>query len=100
MAPQLRQASGTSKGESLLQVAQDFGQVVAWHGRTFPAVLEQGELLPEAYLHDTKLLPHLHSNYEFIFPAAVAADERLEMELPEDDRLEARGRQLGVNPSA
>ncbi len=96
-APQLRQATGTSKGESLLQVAQNLERVISWGGRTFPAVEDQGELLPEAYLHDISRLPHLHEDYEFVFPAAQAAMEKLEMEIPEDGQLEDRGIQLGIS---
>ncbi len=99
-APQLRQGTGTSKGESLLQVAQHFGQVVSWNGKTFPAVVNEGELLPDAYLHDTSLLPHLHEDYEFVFPAAQAVDEREEVRLDEDDCLEVRGRALGNDPTS
>ena len=51
--------------------------------------------MPEAYLHDERVLPHqILGNLEGIFPRAIAGEE--ELEEPENrDALEERGRSIG-----
>ena len=45
-------------------------------GYTYPSVVEEGELIPEAYLHDERMLPHrLSGDIAKIFPRAVPAED-------------------------
>ena len=59
-------------------------------GYTYPGVMEDGELLPDAYLHDEGSLPHmLGGDVARLFPRAIpGAEEKEEEEL--EDWLEAR----------
>ena len=56
--------------------------------------------MPEAHLHDERVLPHqILGNLEAIFPRAIAGEE--ELEEPERlDALEERGRSIGQLPRA
>ena len=50
----------------------------------------EGQELPEAYLHDERLLPHMiRGDFKRLFPRAVPCEERLEDE-EQEDWLEAR----------
>ena len=65
-------------------------------------VLEEfgGQNVPEAHLHDERVLPHqILGNLEAIFPRAIAGEE--ELEEPERlDALEERGRSIGQLPKS
>ena len=39
---------------------------------TLDGDVPDGEFLPDAYVHDSSLLPHLHGDFEAIFPRARA----------------------------
>ena len=67
------------------------GKSVQRDGYDYPAVLYDGEWVPEAYLHDARVLPHqVAGGFEQLFPRVTACDE-----LPEtaesNDWLEQRG---------
>ena len=71
---------------------------VCQDGWAYPAVvLEEfgGQKVPEAHLHDERVLPHqVLGNLEAIFPRAIAGEEELE-EPERADALEERGRSIG-----
>ena len=56
--------------------------------------------MPEAHLHDERVLPHqILGNLDAIFPRAIAGEE--ELEEPERlDALEERGRSIGQLPKS
>ena len=52
---------------------------------SYPAVLFEGEWVPEAYLHDTRVLPHqVQGGLEQLFPRAIPCEELQETLQPED----------------
>ncbi len=66
------------------------GEVVEQDGHRYPGVLFEGELMPEAYLHDSSILPHLvPGDFRKLFPRAVPAEELKEAHQQDDwlDRL-------------
>ena len=66
------------------------GKCVQRDGYTYPAVEWEGELLPEAYLHDSTCLPHQLPDYERLFPRLTACEELYGV--PEhEDWLERKG---------
>ena len=67
IAPQLRAGTGTTKGE-LLALAE---LTVIWQGVTFPAVLYEWEILPEAFLSQPRVLPHLQADEQTQYPQAT-----------------------------
>ena len=54
-------------------------------GKVFPAVTVDGEVVPEAYAHDTTKLPHCHAKMDDTFPRAIAAEEPGDWDDEEDD---------------
>ena len=66
-------------------VARD-ARSVERDGHTYPAVeweADEGvfELVPEAHLHDERILPHMvQGDYEALFPRAIAAEALEETE--------------------
>ena len=82
-APSLRRTGADEKLLALDMVYEVVGQTIERDGHSYPMVRyeHEGEVdaLPEAYVHDTRLL----------FPRAIAADE-LQEELEQDDWLEER----------
>ena len=90
-APQLRK--GLTEQEEVLTTGlqqQLVGKCVQRDGYTYPAVEWEGELLPEAYLHDGTCLPHQLPNFERLFPRLAPCEELYET--PETgDWLEHRG---------
>ena len=59
-----------------------------------------GQKVPEAHLHDERVLPHqVLGNLEATFPRAIAGEEELE-EPERPDALEERGRSIGQLPRA
>ena len=79
--------------DSLYEIA---GDSVERDGHKYPAVeFEHSdglkETLPEAYLHDSRALPHLMSgDIEKLFPRAIPAAEEPEDCCGQEDWLEAR----------
>ena len=97
-APQLRRETGVSHAGILAVEAEESEERICQDGWEYPAVvLEEfgGQKVPEAYLHDERVLPHqILGNLEGIFPRAIAGEE--ELEEPENrDALEERGRSIG-----
>ena len=92
-APQLR--GGTEEHAPLLSVLQELVvDSIEWGGTSYPALLVDGERVPEAYAHRHDCLPHEHENLDGYFPRAIACAE-----IPADkeaiDEIEIRGRRLG-----
>ena len=73
---------------------------IDWHGRQFPHTTLDGDVLPEAFLHEDGLLPHLHENLEEIFPRAWVCRGQGDEDPPEDTGLEEFGTALGQLPEA
>ena len=100
-APLLRKGHGNQ--EELLATeaqTQANGQTVQRDGYTYPATEWDGELVPEAYLHDGSVLPHEIEHFERLFPRVTAADELEETRQP-PDWLESRGlSEAGAAPAA
>ena len=77
-APLLRQELGTQKGDYLLEVQVNQGEMVDWHGQLFPTAWtelvkgEPPERVAEAFLHDERKLPHQHADLYERFPRAVS----------------------------
>ena len=94
-APQLRrdvdsQAEGILMADMLHPVE---GDVFEQDGHRYPAAWFEGEMLPEAYLHDATILPHLIAgDITKLFPRAVPGEAKPE-ELESEDWLEERGGQ-------
>ena len=85
----------TQAGE-LLAVQHHYTTTTTLHrGRLYPAAQHEGEVVPEAWEHDVKVLPHFHADVEAFFPEATAAGERGDHDWPEDAGLELRGEVLG-----
>ena len=109
-APLLRRDAGTSKGETLCGMSasnsasqrlpdQDASPAwISWQGRQFPTCTLDGDNLPEAYVHEEGLLPHLHLNFADLFPKAQACKHQGDVDPPEDAGLEEFGKQLGMAP--
>ena len=91
LAPQLRAGTGTTKGE-LLALA---GRTIAWQGATFPAVEHDEEWLPEAFLSEPGVLPHLHTDEGTRYPRAVVRHHPGDEDPWCDNSLEARGVAIG-----
>ena len=89
-APSLKRAGETGRLFTAEAVYAVEGPTVMQNGHAYAAVKYEGELLPEAYLHDENWLPHqLAGDLAVLFPRAVVPPE-LE-ELPElADWLETR----------
>ena len=97
-APLLRRGAGTSKGESLCSMSSPGRGTLNWDGRQFPIATLDGDVLPDAYVHQDGLLPHLHENLEDVFPRAKACEGAGDEDPPEDLSLEDFGTQLGKAP--
>ena len=67
---------------------------IEWGGATYPALLVDGERVPEAYAHRHDCLPHEHENLDGYFPQAIACTEIAE-DKEAIDELEIRGKRLG-----
>ena len=89
-APELRR---TCEEGRLLAVDGPYelsGRKALRDGYTYPGVMKDGELLPDAYLHDEGSLPHmLGGDVARLFPRAIPGAEEKEEEALED-WLEAR----------
>ena len=97
-APQMRKGGVAGSKEEILavepaeeQVYPIVGERIERHGHLYPAVEWEGELVPEAYLHDDRVLPHqVQGDLDKLFPRLTACDERTE-DLEGGDWLEDRG---------
>ena len=91
-APRLR--GGKLRSDEILAVDMLYeveGPKVERDNYYYPSTTFEGELLPEAYLHDPSVLPHqVPGGLERLFPRVVACDE-LEEESEEEDWLEQSG---------
>ena len=102
-APQLRREAGVNHaGVLTVEVAAGSEKdVVCKDGWAYRAVEIPdwgSQRMPEAYLHDERILPHqVLGDLEAIFPRAIAVKEEL-AELEILDRLEERGRAIGQKP--
>ena len=101
--PQLRRETGVNHAGVLAVEAEQSEERICQDGWAYPAVvLEEfgGQKVPEAHLHDERVLPHqVLGNLEAIFPRAIAGEE--ELEEPERlDALEERGRSIGQLPKS
>ena len=72
--------------------------MVGWHGRHFLQTTLDGDVLPDAFVHDDGLLPHLHGNLEELFPKAHACEDMGDKDPFEDVSLETRGIKIGRAP--
>ena len=93
-APLARAGATSSKGE-LLHLQSRVKDPVQWDGRTFERDLASEDLLPEAYGSQEGILPHMHRDMEARYPQAIACTATGDVDPPEDDTLEARGRLIG-----
>ena len=102
-APQLRREAGVNHaGVLAVEVAAGSeADVICKDGWAYRAVeiLDWGwQRVPEAYLHDERVLPHqVFGDLEAIFPRAIAGKEELE-EREALDGLEERCRVIGQMP--
>ena len=56
-----------------------------------------GELIPEARVHDAKILPHNYGDkLQYMFPRAVAAEAPGDHDVSVDDPLLRRGLEIGA----
>ncbi len=90
-APMLRRDSEPHEAilatEMMYQVEND---IILYNGYEYPSavVAETGEVVPEAYLHDARVMPHMvPGDLDALFPRICAA-EALEEEPEADDWLE------------
>ena len=102
-APQFRRETGVNHAGVLAVEAEQSEERICQDGWAYPAVvLEEfgGQKVPEAHLHDERVLPHqILGNLEAIFPRAIAGEE--ELEEPERlDALEERGCSIGQLPKS
>ena len=72
--------------------------MIDWDGRSFPLATLDGDVLPDAFLHDEGVLPHLHKGLEKLFPRAKACEDAGDVDPPGDDGLEEHGATLGRAP--
>ena len=72
--------------------------LIDWGGRQFPVSMLDGVALPEAFVHEDGLLPHLHENLAEIFPRARACKGQGDEDPPEDRGLEDFGANFGMEP--
>ena len=91
-APRLRN-EGAGPIQELLAAQGEY--FIQHEERTFPAVEYEGEFVVEAYAHTHDLMPHLHSEFESLFPRAIAKEEEAEGEDASPCGYEQRGESLG-----
>ena len=103
-APELRRGDGQAQTSVLAcdQIYEAQGDRMIQDGYEYMVATVEGpegqlERVPEAYLHDTRQLPHeIPGDINVLFPKAYAADAL--QECPEKiDPLEARGEAIGRN---
>ena len=82
-----------------MQLHEIAGATVLRDGYVYPSTVEDGEVIPEAYLHDERVLPHrLKGDLAKMFPPALPAEEAVEEDEGED-WLEARAAKLRAGNS-
>ena len=90
----MRTHGGGLQSDSILAIDMVYtvqGITTVRDGFTYPTTTYEGEVLPEAYLHDRHCLPHqVQGGFERLFPRALAPAER-EEESEEEDWLELKG---------
>ena len=96
LAPKLREATGTQKGE-LLEIQKEVCEytLMAWDGHEYPKGNFDGEDVPEAFEYDVSVLPHYQADLESIFPRAVAIDPMEDRDPHDNCDLEKRGAEIG-----
>ena len=97
-ALQLRREAGVNHAGILAIEAEKSVDTICQDGWAYPAVElaeSGGQRVPEAHLHDERVLPHqVLGDLEAMFPRAIAGEE--EPEEPEArDKLEERRRSIG-----
>ena len=93
-APQLRR--GDPHAEPVLLADTD-GATIEQEGIPYPGVWSEGELVPEARLHDASILPHQYGEkLQYMFPRAVAAEAPGDNDVTGDDPLLRRGLEIGA----
>ena len=98
-APELRRA-GKERQLLTVQLHEVEGAVVQRDGYTYPSTMVDGEAVPEAYIHDERVLPHLlRGDLSRMFPRALPAEEPSE-EAEGEDWLEARAAKLRESAGA
>ena len=102
-APQLRRETGVNHAGVLAVEAEQSEERICQDGWAYPSVVLSefgGQSVPEAHLHDERVLPHqVLGNLEATFLRGIAGEE--EPEEPEHaDALEERGRSIGQQPRA
>ena len=65
-------------------------------GRRYPKSDYEGVSVPEAYEHNTGILPHEHCDLEARFPKAVAAEPQADQDVDAEDLVEQRGVTIGM----
>ncbi len=92
-APKLKANGSTAP---LLEVqSEKLTDSIEWQGFVYPALMVEGERLPEAYEHRHDMLPHEHEHLDAYFPKAFACEGREELIDDEEDEMERRGREIG-----
>ena len=89
----MRKEGGGLQADSVLtvdRVPTTAGPTVEWDGYYYPATSYEGEVVPEAFLHDDRLLPHQVHNLKRFFPKAAAPPEQ-EEHSEDEDWLELKG---------
>ena len=98
-APELRRA-GKERPLLSVQLHEVEGATMQRDGHTYPRAVFDGEDVPEAYLHDERVLPHLlRGDLSRMFPRALPAEEPKEVAEGED-WLEARAAALRQSDDA
>ncbi len=94
-APKLR-GSDPANAPLLSVQRGELTDSIEWDNTVYPAVMEDGRKLPEAFEHCHHILPHEHENLGDYFPKAMACDEHPEEAQEPEDELEKRGRTIGL----
>ncbi len=110
-APELRVATGTTKGELLASVSErgaeddteelilqvEMEATTVWDGYRFPTTADEEHAgMPDAFPCRPGTLPHHHHDLQQRFPQLRSCDPLNDDDPPYDHRLEDRGRSLGA----
>ena len=96
LAPKLREGAGAQKGELLQAASSPSFEGIQWCGKVFPVVTVEGVKTPDAFEHDSSLLPHEHADLESVFPGAVAVEQLMDKDPVGEEALERCGEELGL----
>ena len=84
-APDVKRTCGAGRLLTMEGPYEIAGAKVTQDGYTYPGVVEDGELLPLAYVHDERLLPHMvGEKVAHMFPRALPAEKAKNLEEPKD----------------